>query len=99
MTAWYRVYPGSTLPRRLTTSDVDYLDNAMRHAYGVFIDDPATGLELARTMAASVLNRRGFNAEEVLRPYQAAPESDPVEILQALAALSAAIDRIAIDGV
>lgn len=81
MTAWYRVYPGSALPRRLTTADVDYLDSAVRRAYGVFVDDPATGLELARTMAATVLNRRGFDADEVLRslpgPPGVRPRGDP----------------------
>lgn len=99
MTAWYRVYPGSALPRRLTAADVDYLDTAVRRAYGVFVDDPATGLELARAMAASVLTRRGFDADEVLRPYRASPASGPGEILQALTSLAAAIDRIAVDGV
>ncbi|MEY9935483.1 hypothetical protein ABH926_010165 [Catenulispora sp. GP43] len=98
MTAWFRVYPGSTLPRRLTPEDVDYLDTAMRNAYGVFVDDPATGLDLARTMTASVLNARGFDAATILRPYHAPPESDPAEILQTMADLAAAIDRIAVNG-
>lgn len=98
MTAWFRVYPGSALPRRLTSEDVEYLDGAFRHAHGVFADDPATGLELARHMAASVLNQRGFDADALLRPFHASPDSDPGEIRQTLVALAAAIDRIAVDG-
>lgn len=98
MTAWFRVYPGSALPRRLTADDVEYLDGALRHAYGVFVDDPATGLELARTMAASVLKQRGFDAETLLSPYQAPPAADAGEIRQTLVQLAAAIGRIAVDG-
>ena len=98
MTAWFRVYPGSALPRRLTADDVEYLDGALRHAYGVFVDDPVTGLDLARTMAASVLNRRGLDADTLLRPFHASQDSDPEEIRQTLGALAAAIDRIAVDG-
>jgi hypothetical protein len=98
MTAWFRVYPGSALPRRLTPEDVEYLDEALRHAYGVFADDPATGLDLARTMTASVLNRRGFDADALLRPFHASPSSDSEEIRQTLVQLAAAIDRIAVNG-
>ena len=98
MTAWYRVYPGSALPRRLTAEDIAYLDEAMRHAYGVFVHDPATGLEMARATTASVLNARGFNATEMLRPFHASPESEPAEILQSLTDLAATIDRIAVAG-
>ena len=98
MTAWFRVYPGSALPRRLTSEDVEYLDGALTHAYGVFIDDPATGLELARHMAASVLNRRGFDTAALLRPFHASRDSDPAEIRQTLLALASAIGRIAVNG-
>ena len=98
MTAWFRVYPGSALPRRLTAEDVEYLDGALRHAYGVFVDDPATGLDLARTMVASVLRRRGFDTDAVLRPYQPPPAADPGELRRMLTALAAEVDRIAVDG-
>lgn len=98
MTAWFGVYPGSALPHRLTADDVEYLDGAMTHASGMFVDDPATGLDLARTMAASVLNLRGLDADALLRPFHASRDSDPDEIRQTLAALAAAIDRIAVDG-
>jgi hypothetical protein len=98
VTAWFRLYPGSALPRRLTRDDVEYLDGALRHAYGVFVDDPATALDLARTMAASVLNLRGFDADALLRPFEPARGSGPGEIRQTLAALAAAIDRIAVNG-
>ena len=98
MTAWFRVYPGSALPRRLTADDVEYLDGALQHAYGVFVDDPATALELARTMAASVLKQRGFDADALLRPFQASPASDPGEIRQTMLQLAAAIGRIAVEG-
>lgn len=98
MTAWFRVYPGSALPRRLTPEDVEYLDGALTHARGVFVDDPATGLDLARHMAASVLNRRGFDADALLRPFHASRDSGPAEIRQALLALASAIDRIALNG-
>ncbi|MBS2532843.1 hypothetical protein KGQ20_08660 [Catenulispora sp. NF23] len=98
MTAWIRVFPGSALPGRLTAEDVEYLDGALRNAYGVFPHDPATGLDLARTMAASVLNRRGLDAATLLRPFHASPNSDAGEIRQTLDALAVAIDRIAVDG-
>jgi len=98
MTAWIRVYPGSALPRRLTADDVEYLDGAMRHAYGVFDDDPVTGLDLARTMAASVFNLRGLDADTLLRPFHASQGADRAEVLQTMGALAAAIDRIAVDG-
>lgn len=99
MTAWFRVYPGSALPCRLTSADVEYLDGALKHAHGVFVDDPATGLDLARTMTASVLNRRGFDdTDALLGPFHASQDSDPGEILQTLVALAAAIDRIAVNG-
>lgn len=98
MTAWFRVYPGSALPRRLTSEDVEYLDGAFTNAYGVFAHDPATGLDLARHMAASVLNRRGLDAEALLRPFHARQDSDPKEIRQTMDALAAAMDRIAVNG-
>ena len=98
MTAWIRQYPGSALPRRLTAEDVEYLDGAMVNAYGVFQHDPATGLDLARVMAASVLNKRGFDADSLLRPFHSAEGSEPEEIERTLAALAAAIDRIAVNG-
>lgn len=98
MTAWFRVYPGSALPRRLTPEDVEYLDNALQHAYGVFVDDPATGLCLACTMVGSVLRRRGFDTDAVLHPYQAPPTADTGELRRILTALAAAVDRIAVDG-
>jgi hypothetical protein len=98
MTTWIRSYPGSVLPRRLTPDDVAYLNGALRHAYGVFIDDPATGLEVARTMAASVLHRRGFDADEVLRPYEAPPSAGPEDLRTKLTGLAAALERIAVDG-
>jgi len=98
MTAWFLVYPGSALPRRLTPEDVEYLDGALTHACGVFVDDPATGLDLARHIAASVLNRRGFDADVLLRPFHASRDSEPAEIRQILLALASAIDRIAVNG-
>jgi hypothetical protein len=98
MTAWFRVYPGSALPRRLTPEDVEYLGGALRHACGVFVDDPARGLALARTMAASVLKRRGFDADAVLRPFQVPPTAKPAELRRTLLALEAAIGRIAVNG-
>lgn len=98
MTAWIQVFPGSALPRRLTAEDVEYLDGALRNAYGVFVHDPVTGLDLARTMAASVLNRRGFDTETLLRPFHASPADDPRQIRQTLAELAATIDRIAVYG-
>ena len=98
MTAWFHAYPGSALPRRLTPEDVEYLDGALRHACGVFVDDPATGLELARTMAASVLKRRGFDTDAVLGPFQAPPAADRGELRRTLLALEAAIGRIAVNG-
>ena len=98
MTAWIRVYPGSALPRRLTADDVEYLDGAMRNAYGVFADDPVTGLDLARTMAASVLNLRGLDADTLLRPFHASQDADRQEVLRTMGALAAAIDRIAVNG-
>lgn len=98
MTAWYQVFPGSALPRRLTADDVEYLDLSLKNAYGVFVDDPATGLELARTMAASVLKQRGFDSDALLRPFRVSPASDPEEIRQTLDRLAAALDRIAVDG-
>jgi hypothetical protein len=98
MTAWIRLYPGSALPRRLTAEDVAYLDETMRHAYGVFAHDPVTALDLARTMTASVLNSRGIDADEVLRPFHASPGSDAREIRLALAQLAVVIDQIAVDG-
>lgn len=98
MTAWIRLYPGSAMPRRLTAEDVEYLHGALRNAYGVFQHDPATGLELARVMAASVLNKRGFDTESLLRPFHSAQGSEPGEIKQTLAALAATIDRIAVTG-
>jgi len=98
MTAFYRVYPGDALPRRLTADDVEYLDGALRHASGVFADDPATGLDLARTMAASVLNQRGFDADALLRPFHVAPSDGPEEIRQTLRELAATLGRIAVAG-
>ena len=98
MTAYYRLYPGSALPYRLTADDVEYLDGAMRHAYGVFVDDPVTGLDLARTMVASVLNLRGLDAETMLRPFHASQDSDPEEIRRTMGELAAAVDRIAVEG-
>lgn len=98
MTAWFQVFPGSALPRRLTAEDVEYLDGALRNAYGVFVSDPVTGLDLARTMTASVLNRRGFDTDALLRPFHASPSDDPRQIRQTLAELAATIDRIAVYG-
>lgn len=64
----------------------------------MFVDDPATGLAVARAMAASVLNQRGFDAEEVLSPFQVPPASDPEEIRQTLVELAAALAGVAVDG-
>jgi hypothetical protein len=98
MTAWIRVYPGSFLPCRLTADDVEYLDGALRNAYGVFVDDPATALDLARTMAASVLNQRGFDAAALLRPFHVPSAGEPEEIRQSLLDLAATLARIAVEG-
>lgn len=98
MTVWHSVYPGQALPRRLTSEDVEYLEGALKNARGVFVHDPETGLDLARTMAASVFNRRGLDADALLRPFHASPGDDTEEIRDTLNALEAAISRIAVCG-
>ncbi|MFL6115235.1 MAG: hypothetical protein ACJ786_28385 [Catenulispora sp.] len=99
MTVWFRADPATTPgPRRLTPEDAAYLDGALRHAYGVFIDDPATGLDVARTMATGVLTRRGFDADALLRPFEPRPAADRDELRLMLEGLAAAIGRIVADG-